>query len=142
MQPLTIVGGERERVGLWLLDKLPEVTSLPGGYEAIGVARGDVLVGGCLFSDFSPCIGGGADIRMWAAGSNWISRRVIGVMLGYPFRRLGCHRITAVTAKKNKPCRKMLEDLGFRLEGTARHGFGIGKDAMIYGLLRSDQRWV
>lgn len=142
MEPLSIVGGQRELVGLWLLERLPEVTNLPGGYEAIGVARGGQLVGGCLYTDFSPCVGGGADVRMWAAGHNWISRKVIRVMLGYPFDQLKCHRVTAVTAKKNRACRTMLEDLGFRLEGVARQGFGLKADAMIYGLLRSEYRWA
>lgn len=141
MEPLSIVGGQRERVGLWLLERLPEVTNLPVWYDAIGVERGGVLVGGCLYSEYSPCVGGGAEVRMWCAGHNWISRRVIKVMFDFPFRVLKCHRITAVTAKKNKACRKMLEELGFKLEGMARQGFGIGKDAAIYGLLRDELRW-
>src|SRR5690348_8284107 len=99
-EPLRILGGERELVGLWMLKQLPEMTNLPGGYEAIGVVRGTTLVGGCLYTHFMPCVGGGASIQMWAVGNNWLSRRTIGVLLGYPFRQLKCHRIWAMTAKK------------------------------------------
>ncbi len=140
--PLAIVGGEKELVGRWLLERLPEVTALPGGYEAIGVARGDLLVGGCLFTDYTPAPYGGASIQVWCAGHDWISRKTIRVMLGYPFRQLNCHRITALTAKKNRACRSMMEGLGFRLEGLVRAGYGPGRDACLYGLLRNQQKWV
>lgn len=139
--PLTIVAGLREDVGLWMLQQLPDVLDLPGGYEAIGVARGDRLVGGCLFSDFKPWPGGG-DIQIWAAGHGWLSRRIIKAMLGYPFGQLGCHRVTAITAKKNRRARRLLEALGFRLEGVARQGLGLRKDACIYAMQREECRWL
>jgi len=137
--PLEILAGQREYVGLWMLERLPEVTDLPGGYEAIGFMRDGRLVGGALFTDYSPCPGGG-DIRIWAAGHNWISRRVIRTVFGYAFDQLKCNRITAITRKNNKTTRTFLEGLGFVLEGKAREGFGPGKDAVIYGLLKSEQR--
>ena len=136
-----ILAGQRELVGLWMLERLPEVTDLPGGYEAIGVMRDNEIVGGALFTDYSPCPGGG-DIRIWAAGHNWISRRVIRTIFGYAFGQLGCNRITAITRKNNKTTRTFLEGLGFKLEGVAREGFGPSKSACIYGLLRSEQKWV
>lgn len=139
---LRIVGGERERVGLWMLDRIPDVMELPGGFEAIGVARGGQLVGGCLYSNYTPYRDGGV-IQIWAAGEGaWLSRRVIRVMFDYPFNQLRCNRLTALTAKSNKPSRKLLEGLGFKLEGIARQGFGPRSHACIYGLLRSEQGWV
>lgn len=124
-----------------MIDRIPDVMELPGGYEAIGVARDGALVGGCLYSDFRRCPGGGT-VQIWAAGEGlWISRRVIAVMLGYPFKQLGCHRITALTGRKNKPTRRLLEDLGFKLEGIARRAFSPTKDACIYSLLRDEVRW-
>jgi RimJ/RimL family protein N-acetyltransferase len=125
-----------------MLERLPEITALPGGYEAIGVERAGRLIGGCLFTEYVPYKGGGT-ITIWAAGERgWVSRRVIQTMLGYPFNQLGCHRITALAAKDNKPSRKLLEDLGFRFEGVARLGFGPRRHACIYGLLKIEQGWV
>ncbi len=142
-QHLRIVEGYDQEVGLWLLDRLPEVTDLPGGFTAAGVARGHELVGGCLFTDYHPCPGGGV-IQMWAAGDpGWVSRRVVRTMLGYPLNQLKCHRITALTAKSNKPSRRLLEGLGFALEGVARQGFGPRRHACIYGLLKDEAaKWI
>lgn len=130
----------KDVVGLWLIEQIPDITDLPGGYEAIGVARGDKLVGGCLYSDYRPCPGGG-NIFMWAAGHSWISRKVIAVMLGYPFIRLNCHRITATIRRGNRTSRKMVEDLGFVLEGKVRRGYSPREDMMVYGLLREECGW-
>jgi len=138
---LSIDRDHKEAVGLWLLKHIPEVTDLPGGYYAIGVARGDALVGACLYTDYRPCPGGG-NIMMYAAGHGWLSRRVIAVMLGHPFKRLNCHRITVTIRRGNKASRKLVEDLGFVLEGKVRRGFNLREDMTIYGLLRDECRWA
>ncbi len=139
-EPLRILGGQRELVGLWMLKQLPGVMDLPGSYEAIGVVRGTQLVGGCLYTEYWPCKGGG-DVKMWAVGHNWLSRRIIKVMLDYAFVHNRCHRITSITRRKNKASRQLVERLGFKLEGVARKGCGLNEDAMIYGLLKEENRW-
>lgn len=117
------------------------MTALPGGYEALGVERDGEIVGGALYSNFTQCPGGG-DIMMWAAGHGWLSRRIVREFLGYPFR-IGCHRITVLIAKGNKPSRTLVEKLGFKLEGVAREGFSPRQHACIYGLLRREAaRWL
>lgn len=145
IEPLRIVAGQRERVGLWMLERIGGLTQTPGGYEAIGVARGDRLVGGCLYTEYRPCKDGG-NIIMFAAGHNWLSRGVIRELLGYPFRQrpygLNCHRVTVTIARSNRVSRKLVSDLGFREEGKVRRGYDVKQDLMIYGLLRDEQKWV
>lgn len=116
------------------------MTELPGGYYAIGVTRGAEIVGACLYTDYRPCAGGG-NILMYAAGHNWISRRVIAAMFGHPFNRLNCHRVTALIRRRNKASRTMVEKLGFQLEGKIRRGFSTREDMMCYGLLREECAW-
>lgn len=140
-RPLSIIEGQTERVAEWILAKLPEVSELPGGYEAIGVMRGDRLVGGMLYTNWIPCPGGG-DIRMWAAGEpGWLSKRVVCVMMGYPFLQLGCHRMTVFIDPSNTVSRRICEKLGFKLEGVIREGIDTKTDMLVMGLLRREQRW-
>jgi len=80
---------------------------------------------------------------MAAITPRWASRAVIGSILSFPFEQLDCNRITAVTLRKSPgpkgaSPRRFLKGLGFREEGLARDGFGRGKDAVIYGLLKTD----
>lgn len=138
---MRIVEGADEAVGLFVLRHIPDIAALPGGYAAVGIARGEALVGGGICTNYVPCKGGG-EIQIWAAGRDWLSRRTIGVLLGYPFGQLGCHRITAIVAKRNRPSRRLVEGLGFKLEGVARDGLRPGADACIYGLLKRECRWV
>lgn len=132
-------------VGLWMLARLPDVTDLPGGFEALGVARGDELVGGVIYSDYRPCKDGG-QIQMWCAGHNWLSRRILRELLGYPFnpRPLGlnCHRINALVARNNKPVRRLLKALAFVEEGKLRRGYDIQRDLIVSGMLRSECKWI
>lgn len=145
IEPLRIVPGQRDLVALWMLERLPDVTDLPGGYEALGVARGLELVGGVIYSDYRPCKGGG-QIQMWCAGHNWLSRRVLREVFGYPLnerpRGLGCHRINALVARGNKPVRRMCNALGFTEEGKLRRGYDTQQDLIVYGLLRSECKWI
>lgn len=139
---LSILAGQKEKVGKFILDQIPDISTLPGGFEAVGITRNGRLVGGCLYTNYVPCKGGG-DVQLWAAGHGWVSRRVIRSLVGYPFRQLGCHRVTVIIAKKNKASRRLVEGIGFKLEGTARHGIRPGVDACLYGYLKHEfeERW-
>lgn len=124
-----------------MLEQLPDVTDLPGGYYAIGVERNGVLIGGCLYSDYRPCPGGG-NVVMWACGkTGWISRRVIAAMFSHPFVTLNCHRVTVMIRRGNKASRKLVEGLGFVQEGKIRRGYNTREDTIIFGLLRDEFAW-
>jgi len=60
----------------------------------------------------------------------------------YIFNQLGCVRCTSITKKGNKKARTFLEGLGFVLEGNMRLGFDGIKDALLYGLLKSECRYI
>lgn len=140
-RPLDLIEGQKQAIGLWLLDRLPDVARLPGGYEAFGFARGAAIAGAVLYTNYVPYPDGGT-IEIWAAGRDWLSRRVLRVIFGYPFDQIGCHRMTALVGRRNRESRTLVEGLGFRLEGVARGGFGPGRDTMIYGMLRRECRWL
>ena len=140
--PLRLVEGQKEAVARWMLARLPEVSELPGGFEAFGVERDGALIAGLLYTNYIPCDGGG-NVHMWAVGEpGWMSRRVIAAMLAYPFVQLDCHRMTVTIPRNNRKSRSISEKLGFRLEGVIREGLGPRKDLMVYGLLRNECRWT
>ena len=139
------VTGQSEAVARWMLAQIPHCRELPGGYEAIGVVSitGD-LIGGCLYTDYKPGDRPGlGNLEMWAAGKGrWLDRGVIRDMFAYPFEQCGCHRVTCITTRKNKPARKLLEKLGFKNEGVIRQGLAPHGDAFVYGMLKRECRWI
>ena len=113
------------------------MTSIPGGYYAIGVVRDGVLCGAALYTNYRPCKDGG-DVEVFCAGHGWLSRRVIRTIFAHAFDVLMCNRITAYVRKSNKPSRRLLEGLGFTIEGRIRQGYGPRSHGCVYGLLKSE----
>lgn len=113
-------------------------------YSAIGVVRKDTLVGGVVFYNFRSYNGQIVDLEMSAAfeKSDWGSRSILRDLFSYPFITCNSVRLTTITGRRNKRARKVDEILGFKLEGVARRAIDGREDAMIYGLLRHECRWI
>jgi len=106
---------------------------------AIGISDGRQLVAGVVYNHFRA---GNVEMSMCAVTPLWAQRRFLKVFFGYPFSQLECHRVTATAARKNRRARKMLAGLGFQLEGVIRKGYDCRQDAMIYGMLKHECKWI
>lgn len=60
----------------------------------------------------------------------------------YVFNQLGCVRVTASTTKLNSKARKFLKHAGFELEGRLKRGYDGKHNALIYGLLAENCRYL
>jgi RimJ/RimL family protein N-acetyltransferase len=138
---MRVVYGEDQAVGNWVKSRIPYMTGF-GQSVAVGVATEAKLVAGIVWHNYSPTNpGGNIEVSVAADSALWLRPRILRELLNYPFKQLGCHRITAIVARKNKRSRKFTEHFGFRLEGVVRKGLGAD-DAMIYGMLRPECRWM
>ncbi len=107
---------------------------------AIGVIRDDTLIGGVVYHEYIPQLKS-LQVSFAFDTPRWATKEVLRAVCEYPFLQLGCVRVSALVAKKNKRSRQMVEHIGFKLEGVARKGFGTD-DACIYGLLRPECRFL
>ncbi|WP_141339700.1 GNAT family protein [Bradyrhizobium sp. USDA 3458] len=110
-----------------------------GSCVAIGVVRRGVLLGGAVFHNFR-----GHDIEMSAAFDrpDWCLPGTMRGLYDYPFNQLGCTRMTTITARGNKHAREIDERMGFKLEGVIRKGISPTEDAFVFGMLKSECRWI
>lgn len=107
-------------------------------YHAIGIVRGDKLLGVVLFMNYRR-----QSIEVHLCGApGWLSRGEIGELFAYPFERLGCLRLWCLIARNNKQARKGAERLGFKVLGVAQDEFGEGKDGIVYSMRRRDCKWL
>ncbi len=139
-----ILAGQREQVAKWVTSRIRHQEPMITGYEALGAldSQGN-LIGGFIYCEHRPCPGGGSIAIIASGERGWLSRGNLKVFLGdYPFKQLGCHRISAMVAKSNKKARHVIERLGFRNEGTIRGAFAPGKDGIFYGLLKEESRFL
>jgi RimJ/RimL family protein N-acetyltransferase len=125
-------------LGQWASERLDGRQFSPP-FVAIGVAHRGRIVAAAVYNNFChPDI----HVTFVTSSPRWASPGAVAAIFRYPFRQLGCRRITAVTAESNDRARLFLERLGFRREGyhpDAR----IDGASISYGLLLRDaERWM
>lgn len=111
-----------------------------GMFQALAILDNEnQFVGGVVVTDFR-----GHDCTVSLASENpmaWADSVKRGVF-DYIFNQLGCVRVTGITKKGNRKARAFMESLGFQLEGNLRLGFDGIKDALVYGLLARECRYL
>lgn len=137
-----ILLGRKEQVAEWVLARIKgSERSLFNGqwYEAIGfLSGGPDLIGGVVYQNWR-----GTDIEILGAGRpGWLTRTHLLAIFTYPFIQLGCNRVTAIVDKRNKHARQFVERLGFKYEGCCREAMPGGANAIIYGMLKTECRWI
>jgi RimJ/RimL family protein N-acetyltransferase len=110
-----------------------------GPCVCLGVVRRGVLVGGIVYHNYH---GFSIEVSMAFDRPDWAMPSVIRQFFSYPFIQLDVVRMTAIIGKKNKRMRRLAEGLGFKYEGTARKGFDGKQDAILYGMLKQDCKWI
>lgn len=137
---LRLVYGLDRAVLVWIADHLPTIgRDFADRYHAIGVALGDEMIAGVLYSRFTA---ENVEMTIASTDARWCNRGTLYYLFAYPFLQLGCRRVTAVTAAGARETRLFLERLGFRFEGALREALPEGETAFIFGLLASECRWT
>lgn len=128
-----------EMVGEYLTEKTG-MKLTPGMFQAFMVVDdGNNFVAGVVISNFRT-----TDCEISCASENPAAWRphVCKAIFTYIFEQLGCVRCTSITVKGNRKARGFLESLGFILEGNIRMGYDGHRDALIYGLLKTECRYL
>lgn len=82
----------------------------------------------------------GANIEAHIVASR-ITRKMTRAAFRYVFEVCGCRRVTSLNDSSNFTMKPYLERLGFKYEGTIRHGLP-DSDLIVYGMIREECKWV
>jgi RimJ/RimL family protein N-acetyltransferase len=131
-------------VGQYLMEKIRGLKLVPGMFTAFAFLNDqNDFVGGCAISGWRQGqYGNDCEISCAAETSMAFRPHVFKAVFGYVFVQLKCVRLTCVTTKRNKRARTFIERIGFELEGNVRLGYDGKRDALIYGLLAADCRYL
>lgn len=137
-----LIFGQRQLLVPWAARRMPFPMEFEDGANAIGVAVEDKLQCVCVYHNYYPEM---ADIGMSIASEapTWASPEMFAALLSFPFLELDCERITSWQPASHPRARKLVEGVGFKVEGVKRRGFGAHGDAVMLGLLKVDAgRWL
>jgi RimJ/RimL family protein N-acetyltransferase len=136
---LILAGHDQEVIG-WVASRIKHF-NVTEYSAALGLldSKGR-LVAGVVYDNFR-----GYDINMHIAaipGGKWLNREFLREGFRYPFLYLGVERITGLVAASNVEAQRFDEHLGFVLEGRVRKGLPDGDDLLVYGMLKSECRFL
>lgn len=108
-------------------------------HSSIGLERDGEIVAGIVYCDFS-----GSNIFLHVAskpGVNWISRGLLKLVFGWPFKGLGVKRITGLVPEHNARAVKLDEHLGFKREARLEDIFPEGA-LLVFRMRREECRFI
>lgn len=133
--------GYDAEIGSWVAQQLPDITGAAdfGPYTSLGIVRDGRIVAGVVYYDYRK-----TDMMMAVAASDprWLSRSMLREIFDYPFRQMNCQRVSAVIDRRNKRARKLVEGVGFRMEGVLRKALKHNRDAILYGMTKDECKWI
>ena len=134
------MGPVDHEIAAWIAQRVPYVRHLEP-CRCIAFRRrdsGEIVYGGA-FNEFR-----GRDVQYHAACDDpaVLTRSRIRLLFEYPFEQLGVERISCVIAASNKRSRRVVEGLGWKLEGTIRKFYADDEDGHLFGILKSDCKWI
>lgn len=110
------------------------------GYLAVGMERNGELIAGIVCDRFSP-----QECSMHIAskpGVMWATKEACRRAFEFPFVRCGVNRITVETPVHNARALAFNDHIGFVREGIKRGAGDDGCDMVLFGMLRSECRWL
>jgi RimJ/RimL family protein N-acetyltransferase len=113
-----------------------------GPFVAFAIYTNDgKFVAGLIVSNFR---GSDCEISMAAETATWAKKGIMRYIFSYIFNKMNCIRCTCIVQKvdSSKRTRRFLEGMGFVLEGNLRLAYDGETDALVYGLLRRDCRFL
>lgn len=108
--------------------------------RAIGLENDGELIAGVVFESKS-----GPNILMHVAsngGRHWMTPAYMAACFRYAFVQEGCNRITGLVRADNVDAQRFDEHLGFKREGQLRAACTDGTDLIVYGMLKSECRYI
>jgi RimJ/RimL family protein N-acetyltransferase len=133
-----VIHGQNDRVIDWV-GKLVDEDDF-GPAVAIGLEENGELIAGVVYNMYTK-----VSISMHVAavpGKRWITRQFLYHCFAYPFIQLECKRVTGLVREDNLEAQKFDEHLGFVREGLVREACEDGANMILYGMLRSECRWL
>lgn len=134
---IDVVQGHDESIKQWVQNETGLL--IDGDSRALGVIKDGVLIAGIVYHNYKGFM---VECTLATTDRAWCQKGTVKAFMSYPFEVLGCVRFWATCRRSNKKMRTMFNKLGFKYEGCARRAFDGEEDAMIYSILKDENKWM
>lgn len=137
-----------KKIGEWVARHLPASEDIKsaadfGKYVSMGYVRDGKPIVGVVYNAYRE-LRHGNDIRVTIVATSrlWATKEIISTLISYPFQKAGCMRITAIIREGNDASVQLARRLGFRKEGVIRKAYNGKANALVFGMLKSECKWL
>lgn len=138
---MRLAWGIEEHLGEYLTANFPDL-AVYGMYKpdlAVGFVNNDDRLVGALGMIMLNAFDGSLSIFM---DRPCFTASILRELYNKVFIDMNLVRLTCHVSKRNRKARLFVEHMGFRMEGVKRRGFDGVHDAVVYGMLKNECRWL
>lgn len=134
-----IVPDRDNLIARWVCRGLCTGTDWLQNYRVFGIMRNSKIIAGLIFHNLRY----GQDVwwTIYAEDARWCNRRIVRAFMREAFEVCRCRRINLLVDTDNEKCLKLVTRLGFKVEGRLRQFREDGKDCLVLGLLKSENKF-
>jgi len=108
--------------------------------KAIGIIKDGKLIAGVVYTNYVPNVT--IEMSIATIDKRWCNRHNLEAFFKYPFIQLGLERVQTLCSAIDEGVIMFNQKLGFTQEGYHRKAFPLGGDAISWGMLKSECRWI
>lgn len=141
---MILLGADAD-VSAWASEQLTGQKDRFKNDPAIGVVRDGVLICGVIYSNYamktdnSPL---SIEMSIASTDKRWATKKNLRVFFNYPFIQLGVERVLTVCSAERPEIIRFNERIGFVKEGLHRKAWPMGGDAVSFGMLKPQCKWI
>lgn len=138
--PYQIIGNQRQRGLEWAIPRLDAGVGHWDGASCLILEKGGSITAVAVYNHWYPK--NSVEISIAAIGGRWLTRPFLSAVFRTPFIEWEMRRVGSSIAADNHRSIRFCEHLGFQREGCIRQGSPNGQDLLLYGLLKSECRFL
>jgi RimJ/RimL family protein N-acetyltransferase len=108
--------------------------------KAIGVVLDNKLIAGVVYNRYVPNIT--IEMSIASIDKRWCNRHNLRAFFNYPFIQLGLERVQTLCSATDEGVIMFNKKLGFTQEGLHRKAWPMGGDAISWGMLKPECKWI
>jgi hypothetical protein len=108
--------------------------------RAIGVKKNNHLIAAVVYSMYIPNVL--IEMSVASVDKSWATRHNLKAFFKYPFIQLGLERVQTHCSATARDIIMFNKRLGFKPEGLHRKAWLSGGDAISFGMLKTECRWL